>query len=349
MEITPVILKDVLYDMKERVFYCKELPVIPLKPFDTPIPFSKEIPDVSGAFRVERPTYVMNTLHYCFGHAYVDITISNLSVLHEYSPEILENRGFQLFVLKDSYQEISTDEKNNAWLDKWEEKNIDMELGTYKGVYSHFHKCFSDSPILFEKSFSKCRYIQFDTIIYGGSMDFQRAIHNSAERYPGRRLTAVATDEQTREWIRIGKEVFGKYIGVKPKTPSENPNILFIARKGAREFVNKGQRKLAYMLELQPVYLEDFTFEEQIQMFVDADIIISPHGSGLLHSLWCSPGTRLIEIFGTDDSRKRIFESYSEFLGLEYKRIECSTESYTTDAPVDMPDWAIDEICKLVL
>jgi hypothetical protein len=43
--------------------------------------------------------------------------------------------------------------------------------------------------------------------------------------------------------------------------------------------------------------LEDYTFTEQIAIAHSADIIISPHGSGLTNIVFCQPGTTVIEIF----------------------------------------------------
>lgn len=337
MEITPVVLKDVLYDMQLRTFYCSQTPLYLMENtvFSTAIP---DISDIFDTYHIERPTVIMNYLHSCIGHAYVDITIPQLSTLYEYSPETLSKQGFQLFVLKDCFQESTTDTQLIEFLNRWEKYTVDFENGTYKGPYSHFHRCISDTPILFEKVFTKSRYIKFDTILYGGNMEFQRAIHNSAAKYPGRKLHPVASDIQIGGWISNAKEVFGKYIGIQAKTPGVSATILIDRKGGTRSFTRQALNKLSCIADTEPVYLEEYSFKEQIQMFKDANIIISAHGSGLCHLLWSNPGTHIIEIFAADDSRKGIFQSFSEFLGLTYTRIECSNLKKTTDEPIEISD-----------
>ena len=349
MEVTPTVVKGVIYDTSLRILYYPDNGLHPsLERIYTTIPIIKGIPDISDVYHVSRPTYAMNYLHSCIGHAYFDTTLPLLSVLHEYDPSILSDRGFQLFVIKDRFQEHTTDDALIRYLDAWYTKNVDYEGGTYKGVYAHFHRCFSDSPILFERGFSANRYIKFDTLIYGGNGDWQRSIHNSVAKYPERRPIPVSTDDQIRIWNRLGKEVFGRYIGIRPKQVSEIPNILFVARRGFREFTSKSLSRLRYILDAEPIFLEEYTFAEQIQMFIDADIVVSPHGSGLCHLTWCAPGTRVIEIFASNDSRKIIFQSLSEFSGFHYRRIECSDVEMTTDDPIDIPERVYGDIMQLI-
>jgi hypothetical protein len=346
METTPVILNDVVYDTRDRIFYCSLEPSQNLQMFEKTIPFLKEAPVSSDIYQIERPTYITTYLDRCFGHSYIDALMPILSILYEYSPEILAKQGFQLFVLKDEFKYYTTDLCAIDTLNKWEAETVDYENGTYNGAYSHFHKCMSDSPIIFEKVFSSHRYIHFNTIIYNGNYNGQRTIHNSAERYPDRVLTPSSSDTDIRNWINIGKKVLIDYFGLK--IDDSPKNTLFITRKRVRSFTYISRNKLSCLLDIEPVYLEDYTFQEQIQMFNEAKTIISPHGSGLYHLIWCQPGTKVIEIFATNDSRKIIFESYSKFLGLSYKRIECSKDQKETDEEFEIPDWAIENIVNQV-
>ncbi|MEG4455093.1 tetratricopeptide repeat protein [Microcoleus sp. N9_A1] len=45
-----------------------------------------------------------------------------------------------------------------------------------------------------------------------------------------------------------------------------------------------------------PVLLESMTFQEQISLFARAKVIVAPHGSGLTNIIFCSPGTKVIEL-----------------------------------------------------
>jgi hypothetical protein len=45
------------------------------------------------------------------------------------------------------------------------------------------------------------------------------------------------------------------------------------------------------------VILEDYPVVEQAQIFHQAELIIFPHGGGLANSVFCQPGTKIIELF----------------------------------------------------
>ncbi|WP_293259368.1 tetratricopeptide repeat protein [Microcoleus sp. PH2017_21_RUC_O_A] len=45
-----------------------------------------------------------------------------------------------------------------------------------------------------------------------------------------------------------------------------------------------------------PVLLESMTLNEQIALFAGAKVIVAPHGSGLTNIIFCSPGTKVIEL-----------------------------------------------------
>ncbi|MCC3594157.1 tetratricopeptide repeat protein [Microcoleus sp. PH2017_28_MFU_U_A] len=45
-----------------------------------------------------------------------------------------------------------------------------------------------------------------------------------------------------------------------------------------------------------PVLLESMTLNEQIALFASAKVIVAPHGSGLTNIIFCSPGTKVIEL-----------------------------------------------------
>ena len=348
METTPVVLNNVIYDTLDRKFHCSVEPSQPLQIFEFTFTFLKETVNSSDIYYVERPTYLTDYLHYCFGHAYIDTTLPLLSILHEYDPDLLKKRDFQLFVFKDTFKEYTTDINIINTYQYFEDNVVDYINGTYIGSYSHFHKCISTEPIIFEKVFSLNRYIHFNTIIYNGNINNQRAIHNSILRYPGRVLKAVACDTDTQKWLEYGKKAFIEYLGIS-KSKSSN-SILFLGRRtAARRFSPKSQNKLSYYIDTDITYLEDYSLDEQIQLFLDAKTIISPHGSGLYHLIWCQPGTNVIEIFATNDSRKIIFESFAKFLDLSYTRIECSDETLTTDIEFEIPDHVIQSLVKEVM
>jgi capsular polysaccharide biosynthesis protein len=43
--------------------------------------------------------------------------------------------------------------------------------------------------------------------------------------------------------------------------------------------------------------LSGLSFEEQVRLFNNAEVIVSPHGAGLANLVFCKEGTKIIEIF----------------------------------------------------
>lgn len=352
MEITPVILSNVVFDTQTGTLHTETQPPYPLlrisgHPVDIAPAFN---PPEADTLYITRPTYAMPYFHYCFGHAYVDTCIPLLSILHEYDSECLGSRGFQLFFLKELnsdvqwLHQIAPTSSIKDYFQRWEAKTVDYNSGTLKGAYQIFHHVCSDAPILFERAPPPQRYIHFSTFLYGGNEDNQRCIHNSSARYPHRRNGhPLATDEQILRWVNQGKAAMSRFLNLYPPSPDPTPP-LFLARKDTRAFDEASIEILTDMLETEPVYFEDIPFKDQIETIRNAKTIVAAHGSGLCHLIWCQPGTHLIEIFATDDSRKGIFESFCAFLGIRYTRIECSNEKGESDAPIHISSGAFSQI-----
>ena len=84
------------------------------------------------------------------------------------------------------------------------------------------------------------------------------------------------------------------------KCPDMPRTKLYIsrARAGFRRVLNEAE-VLDYLIPLgyQPVWLEDYSFAEQVGLFQQAEQIIAPHGAGLANLIWCQPGAKVIEFF----------------------------------------------------
>lgn len=62
-----------------------------------------------------------------------------------------------------------------------------------------------------------------------------------------------------------------------------------------KEITDHTQKSNSGMEFTGVVYLEDLPFVKQIEVFTKNDIIIAPHGAGLIHSIWTS-GKLIVEI-----------------------------------------------------
>lgn len=75
---------------------------------------------------------------------------------------------------------------------------------------------------------------------------------------------------------------------------------IFISRgkRGVRSIIN--EKSLFDYLEekgFRKYTLEALTLKEQIKLFMDAEIIIAPHGAGLIHLIWAPKSTVVLELF----------------------------------------------------
>jgi len=75
---------------------------------------------------------------------------------------------------------------------------------------------------------------------------------------------------------------------------------IYISRAKAknRQLINETEVSLL-MAEsgFMTLFLEEMSFLEQVAVFANAEMIVAPHGSGLTNLVFCSPDTRVIELF----------------------------------------------------
>lgn len=98
---------------------------------------------------------------------------------------------------------------------------------------------------------------------------------------------------------------------------------LYISRKKVRRQVINESQVILFLerFGFKSVTLESLSVYEQASLFSAAEVVISPHGAGLTNTVFCSPGTKIIEIF----SAHSILPYYwviSNQVGLEYYYLE---------------------------
>ncbi|MBC2837631.1 glycosyltransferase family 61 protein [Paragemmobacter straminiformis] len=83
-----------------------------------------------------------------------------------------------------------------------------------------------------------------------------------------------------------------------PEVNRDTPKMIFVNRRGSRRLVpDEAASKLLERYQFAECFLEDFSFDEQVQMFRGADAVVASHGAGLTNILFCRPGTKVLEIF----------------------------------------------------
>jgi capsular polysaccharide biosynthesis protein len=120
----------------------------------------------------------------------------------------------------------------------------------------------------------------------------------------------------------------------------QRPRRLFVPRKPeaqARRIMNFDEvRALLERFEFETLYFEDLALKEQLQIACQAHAIVSPHGSGMTHSLFMQEGSLVIELFPF--TRRETCPCYEALMPLakhRYRPLE-STEDAQSDIQVDL-------------
>lgn len=139
------------------------------------------------------------------------------------------------------------------------------------------------------------------------------------------------------------------------------PKRIYINRDGAKYRQVLNEEALVKYLEkygFVSVALETLTLADQIALFAEAEVIITPHGSGLTNTVFCQPGTKIVELFSPHYMRY-YYVNISRSLGLKhYYWLGDSTSCYplrklmyqnplTEDIIVDLSSLAT--VLKMVL
>lgn len=114
-------------------------------------------------------------------------------------------------------------------------------------------------------------------------------------------------------WLRHFKGL-PKLKGVKPHRKT------VVLRPGAnsRRLLNSDELLLK-LKGWDTVNLEHMSIVDQMKTFAESTHILAAHGAGLTNLLWCSAGTKVIEIQDKNMLHKKVYPVLSQHLGLEHK------------------------------
>ncbi len=119
---------------------------------------------------------------------------------------------------------------------------------------------------------------------------------------------------------------------LKTKGSSKKDKI-YISRQNSsyRNLINEADviyklKKLNFKI----IFLNNLKIFQEIEIFSNADVIVSPTGSALTNILFCNAGTKIFEIspkysFNYEDRFKFRYQFISQTLKLKYKRIEAES------------------------
>ena len=84
------------------------------------------------------------------------------------------------------------------------------------------------------------------------------------------------------------------------KDGTSRQDKIFITRKNRRKILNEtGVREVLEEFNFKVIEDQPRGIMEQIDIFQHASVIVGPHGAAFTNLIWCSPGTRVLEIFNS--------------------------------------------------
>jgi hypothetical protein len=111
------------------------------------------------------------------------------------------------------------------------------------------------------------------------------------------------------------------------RPPGAAHRRLYVKRRHLRRVVNNILVE-SFLVQngFTPIFAEELSATQQIDLFAAADFVVAVHGAGLSNLLFCQPGTRVLEL--TPDTEFRpFFWHISEKLGLLHAVLPCPTGS----------------------
>lgn len=298
-------IKNLLYS-KKNGFLIKNQDIVPIEKYFGKYLFCNE-KNMKYTKCIKEPVLVINILHSCFSHALIDSLFSIYWVICDIRKKFPNFKEFVLFIRE---KEIKEYPKQNL-------PTIDNTNKTYKNIYKDLIELVTPHNLIFEHLIEDNEIILIENcFIYILNDSWQRSPWNCINYYPGRKIS-INNVKYSDDIIRKQLNIFTDYVKNRYDIIdifSKTTNIIIINRKTSYRNINNILKKLDKLLKNKEqtcnnikyngvVYLENLTLKEQINIFQINNIIITPHGSGLIHSIWFNKKT-IIEIFFESNNNK---------------------------------------------
>jgi hypothetical protein len=134
--------------------------------------------------------------------------------------------------------------------------------------------------------------LQIKNLTFHKACDIKRV--ESLSRLPLHQVKMQSVRENkyyTAEWLSILRKLITR--------PDSIKKIVILRADKHRRFQ---EDILSFLLKegFCPVVLDDMSIQEEINLFAGVDIVVGNHGSGLSNLVYCSPGTKILEIMRGD-------------------------------------------------
>jgi len=172
--------------------------------------------------------------------------------------------------------------------------------------------------------------IKANTVLYINN--FNNIVFNSKEK-----LSSVKYSHFHVESLKKMREVFIGFCKNKDRKYSK----IFLSRKNDQVRSYNQDEILNYFIkqDFLPIYLEDYTFEEQINIFHHADFIVGPSGAAWSNLLFCKEGSRAISWLPEQLSEFSVFSSLAHIFKCDLKFV---LTNMTSDREKIHSDYIVD-------
>tara|TARA_B100000424_G_scaffold271728_1_gene276283 strand:- start:12152 stop:13153 length:1002 start_codon:yes stop_codon:yes gene_type:complete len=241
---------------------------------------------------------VIETLHSCFVHALIDNIFPIFWAINDIKNHEINLHDIPLFI---SRRKIDLYQKHNL-------PRINSNTKKYKGVYHDIISLINDNYIFEHLIDDKTSYFIKNCYFYIFDDKCQRSPWNCINYYYGRNIninnTIFSDTEIKNQIIKFRNHVLDK----TSNNCNKGKGIILINRREISRNINNLVLPLTNILNKFDnfkgvIYLEDLTFQEQINIFINNNIIIGPHGAGMIHNIWSS-NKFVIEITFKDRDNK---------------------------------------------
>jgi capsular polysaccharide biosynthesis protein len=116
-------------------------------------------------------------------------------------------------------------------------------------------------------------------------------------------------------------ETLNDFVSALSSETAVRPELLYVSRARARRRKVSNESELVAFLAARgftQVFLEDLPWNEQVALFQSAKIVVAPHGAALANLAFCSPGTRVVELFNRN-YLNGCYWRLSTIRGLDYR------------------------------
>ena len=267
---------------------------------------------------------------------YTNVRVSNNSVIFKYfnvfresciSDEIYEYGKSYKFYLKYIFPKINF-YRNKTFIlitDQWTSNYYHWHLYSLLSlIYLKKNNLIKNSYFIIPQSHSNNSFT-IKSLNNFGINNNQIIILRRKSNIKVKRLLFPKTNQNNPDEIKELNKILSK----------QTPNIInlgekiYISRNKAISRYIKNEDEFLTTIKkygFKKVYMEDYSYEEQISISANAKYIIGPHGAGLTNIIFMKKGSSLLELTAKSVSSSKPLTDYyklSSFINLKYYYQEC--------------------------